>query len=175
MDHAAVRPREHGPKMRRVKPLQGRVASTTGARSAKKGSVDVDGLVEELADRFRSVVPDGFHVAVGSDGIVWFSCDDGRFPGQRGDFKPGTAGTHLRSNLLTVPGTDAERVVMAVRQALDDLQDYIDEASHEPWPGRHRPPRARAEVREGLLHCWYVDGGDVVLELDPVPLIGRTP
>lgn len=136
-------------------------------------SVDADVLVQELADRFRSVVPDGFHVAVRSDGIMWFSCDDGRFPEQRGDFKPGMAGTHLRHNHRTVPGALSERVAAAARQALDDLQDYVNEASHEPWPGVRRPPSARAQVLDGLLRCWFVDGEEVVLELDPVPLVGR--
>ncbi len=140
------------------------------------GSMDADAVTQELADRFRSVVPEGSHLEVGSDGTVWLcSCDEGRFPGQQGDFKPGMAGTHLRSNLRAVSATDAERAVAAARQALDDLQDYVDEASHEPWPGLHRPPSARAEVREGCLHCRYVDGDEVVLELDPVPLIRQPP
>lgn len=133
--------------------------------------MDTDGLVRALADRFRAVVPDGFHVTSGSDGTVWFSCDEGRFRGQLGNFQPGTAGTPLRHNLLTVAGTPAERISAAARQALDDLQDYVDEASHEPWPGIRRPPSARAQVRDGVLHCWYVDGNTVVLELDPVPLV----
>lgn len=134
--------------------------------------MDVDELVRELADRFRAVVPDGFHVAIGFDGIVWFTCDVGRFPGQQGDFRPSTAGTRLRDNLLTVAGTPAERVAAAARQALDDLLDYVDEASHEPWPGTRRPPRARAEVSDGVLRCWYAAGHEVVLELAPLPLCG---
>ena len=134
--------------------------------------MDADGLVRELADRFRAVVPPGFRVAVGSGGVVRFSCDEGRFPGQLGDFQPGTAGTRLRSNLVDVPGSPVERVEAAARQALDDLQDYVDEVSHQPWPGVRRPPSARAQVRRGLLHCWYEAGDRVVLELDPVPLGG---
>lgn len=134
--------------------------------------MDAGALVREMADRFRAVVPRGFHVAIGSDGTLWFSYDQGRVPGQQGVFQPGTAGTHLRHNLLTVSGTPAERVVAAAKQALEDLQDYVDEVSHEPWPGLRRPPSARAQVSDGLLHCWYVDGEEVVLELDPVPLVG---
>lgn len=101
---------------------------------------------------------------------MWFWCDEGRFPGQKSDFAPGRVGSHLRANLLSVEGTEAKRVVAAARQALDDLQDYVDEISHEPWPGPGRPPQALVELREAILYCRYVDGVDVVLALDPIPL-----
>ncbi len=53
------------------------------------------------------------------------------------------------------------------------VQDYIDEASHDPWPGDRTPPRAYAQVRGLMLHLWY--GGseitsDVVLACEPIAL-----
>ncbi len=58
--------------------------------------MDAVRLIRELADRFRAIVPDGFRVNIGYDAIVWFSCDEGRFPGQQGKLQPGVAGTQLR-------------------------------------------------------------------------------
>ena len=59
------------------------------------------------------------------------------------------------------------------RQALDELQDVIDEATHDPWPGDVTPPRAFAQVRVDMLHLRY--GGpdisdDAVLACEPIPL-----
>jgi len=58
-------------------------------------------------------------------------------------------------------------------QALDELQDYVDEASHDPWPGTGTPPRRFAEVRGQVLHLWY-GGPDItspaVLACEPTPL-----
>ncbi len=58
-------------------------------------------------------------------------------------------------------------------QALDELQDYIDEASHDPWPGTRTPPRPFAEMRGAELHLWY-GGPDVnspaILACQPIPL-----
>jgi len=56
------------------------------------------------------------------------------------------------------------------RHALDELQDYVDEATHDPWPGRIRPPEARAEIRESRLHLWFADSGEIVAECEPIPL-----
>lgn len=57
--------------------------------------------------------------------------------------------------------------------ASNRLQDYIDEATHEPWPGERTPPQAYAEVRDAVLHLWYGEPGasdQVVLGCAPVAL-----
>jgi hypothetical protein len=69
--------------------------------------------------------------------------------------------------------SDADSAAWVARQALDELQDFIDEATHDPWPGTVRPPRPYAQVRGELVHLWYgVDdiGGEVVLACEPVSL-----
>ena len=57
--------------------------------------------------------------------------------------------------------------------ALGELQDYVDEATHDPWPARRgMPPQARAQVRGQMLHLWY-GGPDIsasVLACEPIPL-----
>lgn len=113
--------------------------------------IDADRLTEALADRLRSVVPDGFRVRAAA-GMLWYSADRGRFPGQRSNFHVGTAGRYVRDNLKAHGKTAEDQVAGVAVQALDELQDYVDEASHDPWPGSRTPPRPFAEVRSGMLH-----------------------
>lgn len=129
--------------------------------------VDTDRLTAALGRRLAAIVPDGFHVRA-EDGMLWYSCDEGRFPGQLSDYRAGVAGTYVRDNL------DAHGDVAGVAaQALDELQDFVDEATHDPWPGSGTPPRAHAQVREDTVHLWY--GGQnvtspVILPCEPIPL-----
>lgn len=105
--------------------------------------------------------------------MLWYSADEGRFPGQLGNYQVGRAGTRVQGNFTAHGQTDEERVAGVAAQALDHLQDYIDEATHEPWPGVSRPPHAYARLRDQALHFWYggpdVDSG-VVLACEPIPL-----
>jgi hypothetical protein len=49
--------------------------------------VDADKLTQALAGRLAAIVPEGFHVGA-LDGMLWYSADHGRFPGQRGTIRP---------------------------------------------------------------------------------------
>lgn len=134
--------------------------------------VDVDSLTQVLAARMAAIVPDGFRVEA-SDGMLWYSAEDGRFPGQLGDYRPGQAGSHVRDNFEAHGETAAERIAGVAAQALDELQDYVDEATHDPWPGHRTPPPACAEIRGPLLYLWYGEpsaSGHVDLECEPIPL-----
>jgi hypothetical protein len=134
--------------------------------------VDVDDLARMLAGRMAAVVPAGFRVEA-ADGRLWYSAADGRFPGQLGDYRVGQAWTYVRDNFEAHGETAAERITGMAAQALDELQDYVDEATHDPWPGKQAPPRACAEIRGPLLHLWYGQpgtGGHVDLACEPIPL-----
>jgi spore coat protein CotH len=134
--------------------------------------VDVDSLARMLAGRMTAVVPDGFRVEA-ADGMLWYSAEDGKFPGQLGDYRVGMAGTYVRDNFAAHGDTAAERIEGAAAQGLDDLQDYVDEATHDPWPGERTPPQACAEIRGTLLHLWYGQAGTsghVDLACEPIPL-----
>ena len=134
--------------------------------------VDADALTLILADRLARIVPAGFHVEAG-DGMLWYSADPGRFPGQQGDYCVGMSGTYVRDNLEAHGETAEDRIAGVAAQALDELQDYVDEATHDPWPGDKTPPRAYAQVRGAMLHLWYGGadiGGEVVLACEPVSL-----
>ncbi len=137
-------------------------------------NVDPDRLTEVLASRLAAIVPDGFYVR-GMDGMLWYSAAAGRFPGQLGDYHVGGSGTYVQLNLEACEetGTPEQAVASVARQALDELQDFVDEATHDPWPGERTPPHPHAEIRGGEIHLWY--GGDgstspVVLACEPVPL-----
>jgi hypothetical protein len=135
-------------------------------------AVDADALTVILANRLGKIVPAGFHVEA-HEGMLSYAADPGVFPGQGGDYGVGTSGTFVRDN-LEAHGEDAEVGILRVAmQALDELQDYVDEATHEPWPGRKTPPKAYAQVRGAVLHLWY--GGanitdEVVLACEPISL-----
>jgi hypothetical protein len=129
-----------------------------------------DDLARLLADRFQEIVPPGFHVDA-ADGMLWYSSDEGRFPGQANDYRVGRFGTYVRDNFPLHGHTLEDHIVGVSRDALDDLQDYVDEATHDPWPGLISPPEAQAEIRESRLYLWFADSGKVVTECEPIQLV----
>ena len=133
-------------------------------------AVDADVLGRLLEDRLGKVIPPGFQVAYSDDGLLRYTSDPGRLPGHPGTYQAGASGTYVRDNVTLWGDTDPERVVGACRQALDELQDYIDEASHAPWPGDRTPPRPFAELR-GAEFAWGYGAPDTpVLECEPIPV-----
>lgn len=125
-----------------------------------------------LADRLAAIVPAGFSVTA-RDGMLWYTAAPGKFPGQQGDNRIGSSGTYVRDNFGVHGATAEEQLAGLAAQALDELQDFIDEATHEPWPGSRSQPRARAGIRGQSLHLWY--GGpepeaNTVLACEPIPL-----
>jgi len=99
--------------------------------------VDVDRFALLLADRLAAMVPAGLHVEA-VDGMLWYS-------------GAGHSGTHVRDN-FGVHGGD--NITSTAVQALDELQDYVSEATGDPWPGTRRQPRPHAEIRGAALHLW---------------------
>jgi hypothetical protein len=138
--------------------------------------VDVDRLTALLADRLAAVAPDGIRVEAG-DGMLRFSAEPGRFPGQSGNYEVGRASSHVRSNFEIRAGTVADRLTGVCVQVLDELQDYVSEATHDPWPGRTAQPTPQAQIHQGELRLWYGGrhGRQVVLACAPIPLTGLGP
>jgi hypothetical protein len=132
-------------------------------------AVDADRLAVLLAERLGAIVPAGFHVWAEA-GMLWYSADEGRFPGQTGDGRAGRAGTHIQASLGVYGSTDADNIVGVAVQALGELQDYIDEVTHDPWPGGAIAPRLGAEIRDSAVHLWYGDHDSEVLSCEPIPL-----
>ena len=125
-----------------------------------------------LADRLAAIVPAGFSVTA-RDGMLWYSAAPGMFPGQQGDYRVGSSGTYVQANFGVHGETTEEQLAGLAALALDQLQDFIDEATHDPWPGTRTPPQAHTRIRRQALHLWY--GGpklerDAVLACEPIPL-----
>jgi hypothetical protein len=103
-------------------------------------------LTAVLADRLAAIVPAGFYVDA-TDGMLWYSADEGRFPSQLGNYQVGRAGTHIQA---VYGDADEENIADIAAQALDHLQDYVSEATHDPWPGttaQSRPVLQDGSVR----------------------------
>jgi hypothetical protein len=132
-------------------------------------TVNADDFTAFLADRLAAIVPAGFHVEA-RDGLLWYSADQGRFPAQQGDYRVGHAGTYVRDNLRAHGETDADDLTGVAAQALDELQDYISEATHDPWPGIRAQPRPYARIRDAMLHLGYGDPDAPILSCAPIPL-----
>jgi hypothetical protein len=135
--------------------------------------VDPDRLTALLADRLNAIVPDGIRVEA-DRGMLRFSAAAERFPGQAGDFRPGRAGSHVRTNFEARTGTVADRLAGTCVQVLDHLQDFVSEATHDPWPGRTAQPEPQAQILQGELRLWYGGrhGRQAVLACQPIPLTG---
>jgi hypothetical protein len=134
--------------------------------------VDIERLTLVLANRLAAIVPAGFSITA-RDGMLWYSAEAGRFPGQSGNYEVGCSGTDVRVGFGANGETVPEQLADVAALALDQLQDFVDEATHDPWPGKRTPPRAFAQVRGSALHLWYGgpdSGGDVVLACEPIPL-----
>jgi hypothetical protein len=136
-------------------------------------ALDPDRLAAMLAARLAAIVPDGFHVTL-EDDMLWFRSDEGRFPGQLGNYRTGSTGIWPHEDFTLClernEGTAADCAADAARHALDVLQDYVAEATHDPWPGQRTMPDPQAEVRGSVLHLWYGPADAPVLACEPIPL-----
>jgi hypothetical protein len=102
--------------------------------------------------------------------MLWYSAAEGQFPGQAGNYQPGSSGSYVRDS-FGVFGTSIEENAIGVGvKVLDELQDYISEATHEPWPGRTKQPKPNARIVDSQLSLWYGDRDTVVLACDPISL-----
>jgi hypothetical protein len=102
--------------------------------------------------------------------MLWYSAEEGRFPGQLGDYRAGRSGSYVRANFGVHGPSGEENAVGIAVQVLDELQDYISEATHRPWPGTTSQPSPRSQVVDSHLHLWYDDRDGVILACEPIPL-----
>jgi hypothetical protein len=69
-----------------------------------------------------------------------------------------------------------EAAVRAAHQILDAVQDFVSDATGEPWPpvqGDDVPTEMAAptaEERDGIMELWYGDAGEPALALSPMRL-----
>ena len=120
-------------------------------------------LARALADLFQRIVPEGFHVWE-DDGMLWYSADSA-VSGYGG----GMSGSYIAENLGNGE-TMEERIRWCAEHALDELQDFVDERSAQPWPGDRAVPRAHAIVVGTMLHLGFGDADAPILECEPIDL-----
>jgi hypothetical protein len=82
----------------------------------------------------------------------------------------GTAGTYGCRWLSEGEGEAEHLLAEACRRALEDLQDFVAEATTEPWPGSRSMPHAGARVEDGSVLLWYGERDHPVLLLESLPL-----
>jgi hypothetical protein len=99
--------------------------------------MDIDRFIYALAHYISSIMPDGFHVWA-AGGILHYSADPSIFKGQLSGYKVGPTGTSIKYNFGSYGTSESANIIGAAIQALSELQDYISEATHIPWPGTSR-------------------------------------
>jgi hypothetical protein len=121
--------------------------------------VNAETLALELARRMRDVVPVGIRVSAEGDML--------RFGhGAR----PFSSGSYACQWLYQGDGPPADLLTTACWRALDDLQDFVDENTTEPWPGTRTPPEARTRIEDGAVLLWYGDPESPDLTHEPLPI-----
>ena len=122
-------------------------------------------LAVALADRLGTVVPPG--VVVREQDAELAVLYDGVLIGVSG------APTILETvEALREPGENLET---AARAALSGVQDYIAEATTEPWPGTGgSQPNPDARLDGNLLVMWFGPEDAPVLRLPPIDLARPT-
>jgi hypothetical protein len=136
--------------------------------------MDLDHFTALLADCLSAIVPAGFQVAV-AEGVLWYSADQGRFPGQLGDYDVGMSGTYVHANFGVHGESDEDNIVGVAVHALDELQDYISEATHDPWPGTTSQPKPHGRIVNSHLILLYGDRDNPILTCEPIPLVEVDP
>lgn len=114
----------------------------------------------ELADRLNEVVPTGFAV----------TAEDVTVELRRGDqFVGSTDMAELvedSENLDDLPAN----LETAARAIMSNIQDWIADATSDPWPGIRSQPNPNARVQDQTLHIWFGDADGQVLSLRPLDL-----
>jgi hypothetical protein len=97
--------------------------------------------------------------------MLWYHTEPG-FAGMSG-----SAAAYVRENFNLNPEDPLpERIRLVCELALDELQDFVDEISTEPWPGMRTAPAPHAEVRGSVVCLWYGDREAPALECQPIEL-----
>jgi hypothetical protein len=123
--------------------------------------VTPDELTELLAERLNEIAPPGIQVLAG-DGMLHYSAVGTARAA-------GGAATFVTDNLdasLPLP----QRLRQVGELALDEFQDYVDEATTQPWPGSVGVPPAHAEVHGSQLYLWYGPAEAPIAECRPISL-----
>ena len=144
--------------------LQRRRIGVTAVSSPPKAvGMNISSFAEAIAQRLDSIVPAGFHVHA-LDGDLYFSAGSHTFR------KGGQAVSRLRENFELNGSTTESRIVRSAEQALDQLQEFVEEESAAPWPSGKDFPAAHAQLREASLFLWFGDAAAPALACAPIDI-----
>jgi hypothetical protein len=119
-----------------------------------------------LADRLRAIAPTGLEVEVREEGLVVFRLV-GTYPG----------GTDVATATSEPTIDPAEAIQIAAWNALNDFQDYLSEASTEPWPsvkgldGRWEIANPQTETSDGKVRMWFGERQKPVLRVADLDVV----
>lgn len=119
--------------------------------------MESEALARELRDRMQDVVPPKIRVSTEGDMLVF-----------RSGYSTGRSGSYACQWLRQGRGSWSERLQQAARLAFSDLQDFVDEETTEPWPGKTTPPTPDARIEAGRLLIWFGDPNAPDLEINPL-------
>ena len=108
------------------------------------------------------MVPPAIGVSVEGDRLVFHS-----------GYTAGRSGSYACRWLHHGTGSMSERVREAARLAFSDLQDFVDEETTEPWPGRTTPPPPQARIEAGCVIVWFGDPHAPDLAVAPLRVEGQ--
>jgi hypothetical protein len=119
-------------------------------------------LAVALARRLDDVAPVGITVRADDSGLAVLH--DGQLVG--------ISGAPAILETVEALHEPAENLETAVRAALSAVQDYIAEATTEPWPGTGgRQPNPDARLEANSISMWFGSEDAPVLRLTPIDLI----
>jgi hypothetical protein len=124
--------------------------------------MEAETLAQRLCDRMKEVVPPGIRLSVEGDMLVF-----------RSDFGTGSSCSYACRWLYEGTGRQSELVRDACWHAFNDLQDFVDEATTDPWPGLKTPPTPNARIENGSVIVWFGDSQAPDLTIRPLPLDGQ--
>ena len=129
--------------------------------------VDPGRFATDLATVLQQVVPDTVAVQPAGDDLAFAGRGDG-------SDRLGRAGSHVGQFfglLADRYADDASRVLAACLHAMSDLQDFVAEATTDPWPNRGPGvmPEPHGRIGADGVDQWFGDEGRPVLTLPRMP------
>jgi hypothetical protein len=113
----------------------------------------MDSLTAALVEAIVPHLPDGIRM-VPTEGGAHVRAD-----GQRGEM------IFSAEPALAYAEGDPGRLAHALAVLLSELQDYVAEATAEPWPGHAVLPQVGTKIDDGLASIEFIEGGQPVLTL----------
>ena len=132
--------------------------------------MDTQAVADTLVAVLEPVLPSGVAIHRGSNVVVIRDAAHGPGAGLGEEHILVDAVYHFGLAPELEFTTAHERLAAACRVVLDRTQEFVAEATGQPWPGTTSFPEPHAVVAGGEVRCWYGDEARPTLALAPIPL-----